>query len=581
VSEDPLIGTVLSERYRIVELVGTGAMGQVYRAEHILMRKRVALKVLRPELMPIQELNAQFEREARASAHIEHPHVAAATDFGKLEDGSFFLVLEFIEGKSLAEMIENGPMEAARVLTIAKQIVSALEFAHARGIVHRDLKPDNLLLLDSRLREGIDFVKIFDFGIAKMPIETTDDETIRRAGLVYGTPEYMAPEQALGQAVDGRADLYAVGVIMYEMLTGRRPYLGPKVALLGKQLSTPLPKMSDVARCSVPRQVEVLVAELLSSDVNQRPLSATALQERLEALAPRVDSVPPQRSALPGRVNTSTSRALLFTLLFGAIGVVSAKTAIGALKKSKPPSADAVLVAEEPIVELHDPQSDQVLAVRLMRAAGEGVDSLQKLAKEYPSEGIVLAELALVLSKNDRPVEATTAAREALGLDPKLNENRQIAEALYRSVQAPEAQGTTFRLLSGAMGSAGVGIIYDLSRTEAVNSNLRAHARRLLARDDVLAAASKALVIALELDEPNDCEKLLSLVTSAELVGDKRSLPALRRLEERTGCGPKKNQDCYSCLRNDESLSSAIRTIEQRATLTVAGPELSGSPELP
>jgi hypothetical protein len=203
------------------------------------------------------------------------------------------------------------------------------------------------------------------------------------------------------------------------------------------------------------------------------------------------------------------------------------------------------------------------------------------LASEYPTEGIVLAELALALSKDDHPVEATATAREALGLDPKLNENSKIAEALYRSAQVPEAQGTTFRLLSGAMGSAGVGIIYDLSRAEDVNSNLRAHARRLLDRDEILAGASPALVVVLELEETKNCENLPPLLSRAELVGDKRALPLLRRLQEKTGCGPKREDDCYPCLRNDETLGSVIKTIEQRATLTVDVRETSPTQDSP
>jgi serine/threonine-protein kinase len=222
-----LVGVTLSARYLIEKLIGEGGMGAVYQAQHTHMRKRVAVKVLHPEMSRMSEVVARFEREAMAAAHIDHPNVAAATDFGKLEDGSFFLVLEYVEGKSLREAIAEGRLELGRVLHITRQIASALGRAHALGIVHRDLKPENVMLVT---REGdSDFVKVLDFGIAKVPVGTIGEskvpgQALTQLGMVYGTPEYMAPEQALGQDVDQRADLYALGVIAFEMLTGNRPF---------------------------------------------------------------------------------------------------------------------------------------------------------------------------------------------------------------------------------------------------------------------------------------------------------------------------------------------------------------------
>src|SRR4051812_27198545 len=163
-----LIGTTISERYRIEKLLGEGGMGAVYQAEHTLMRKRMAIKVLHPEMTRLPEVVARFEREAMAAAHIDHPHVVTATDFGKLADGSFFLALEFVEGKSLREVIALGRLELGRALHIGRQIAAALSRAHALKIVHRDLKPENVMLVE---REGdSNFVKVLDFGIAKVQI---------------------------------------------------------------------------------------------------------------------------------------------------------------------------------------------------------------------------------------------------------------------------------------------------------------------------------------------------------------------------------------------------------------------------
>jgi tRNA A-37 threonylcarbamoyl transferase component Bud32 len=287
-----LIGTTISDRYRIERLLGEGGMGAVYQAEHTLMRKRMAIKVLHPEMTRLPEVVARFEREAMAAAHIDHPHVVTATDFGKLDDGSFFLALEFVEGASLREVIGLGRLELGRSLHIARQMAGALQRAHTLKIVHRDLKPENVMLVD---RDGDpDFVKVLDFGIAKVQmgeLGTNDragpeQNVLTQAGMVYGTPEYMAPEQALGQPVDARADLYALGVIIYEMLTGHRPFeADSKVALLGMQVTAPVPAMiTKCPDCNVPLEVEVLVGRLLAKEATERIGDAKEVIEVITSL---------------------------------------------------------------------------------------------------------------------------------------------------------------------------------------------------------------------------------------------------------------------------------------------------------
>jgi eukaryotic-like serine/threonine-protein kinase len=276
-----LIGTVLSGRYKIEKLLGEGGMGAVYQAEHTHMRKRLAVKVLHPEMSRLTEVVQRFEREAMAAAHIDHPNVATATDFGKLEDGSFFLVMELLEGRSLRDLINEGRLELGRALHILRQIAAGLTRAHALGIVHRDLKPENVMLV---AREGeIDFVKVLDFGIAKVPVGELAQrghdrpagekgQILTQLGMVYGTPEYMAPEQALGQEVDPRADVYAMGVMGFEMLTGTRPYdHDSKVALLGMHVTAPIPLPSE--RCPeahIPPEVDAMIKRLLAKEASER-----------------------------------------------------------------------------------------------------------------------------------------------------------------------------------------------------------------------------------------------------------------------------------------------------------------------
>jgi serine/threonine-protein kinase len=292
-----LIGVTLSGRYRIERLLGEGGMGAVYQAEHTHMRKRLAVKVLHPEMSRLPEVVARFEREAMAAAHIDHPNVATATDFGKLEDGSFFLVLEFVEGHSLREAIgASGRIELGRALHITHQIALGLQRAHTLGIVHRDLKPENIMLV---VRDGDpDFVKILDFGIAKVPVGELSSPSssplsggpaqpvLTQLGMVYGTPEYMAPEQALGQQIDARADLYSLGVMTYEMLAGVRPFEHEsKVSLLGMHVTARVPPFAEKRpEAMVPPEVEAVVMKLLKKEASERYADAKELADAIVAL---------------------------------------------------------------------------------------------------------------------------------------------------------------------------------------------------------------------------------------------------------------------------------------------------------
>jgi serine/threonine-protein kinase len=285
-------GTVLNERYRIDALLGEGAMGKVYAAEHVLLRKKVAVKLLRGDRALVPEVVARFEREAMAAANVEHPNIAGASDFGRLADGSVYLVLEYVQGKNLRDEIAKGPLPLARSLHIARQIASALAGAAALEIVHRDLKPENVMLVE-KLGDR-DFVKVLDFGIARVPMAETD-QRLTKTGIVFGTPEYMAPEQALGQRVDGRADLYALGVILFEMVAGVRPYPdGSRNPAL--RLAQRPPRLAERAPgIEVPAALEAVIQKLLAASVKNRFPSAVELLVELDTLLagePRPSAAP-------------------------------------------------------------------------------------------------------------------------------------------------------------------------------------------------------------------------------------------------------------------------------------------------
>ncbi len=307
-----LVGTTLGGRYKVLSLLGEGGMGAVYLVEHVLMRKRMALKVLNAELSKNREMVARFEREAMAAAHLEHPNVVAATDLGFTDDGALFLVLEFIDGKSLRDVLGFGPLTAARVIHIARQTASALQRAHSVGIVHRDLKPENIMIMN---RDGDpDFVKVLDFGLAKIRLEALVDdisqrsETLTKYGTIFGTPAYMAPEQAAGGEVDGRTDLYALGCVMYELLTGWVPFDAedPSV-ILRQQILAPVPAMAKKApSVKVPAALEAMVMKLLEKNPDQRHKDARQLLDALAELS-AAEGLRYEPSTPIGRLNIPNS----------------------------------------------------------------------------------------------------------------------------------------------------------------------------------------------------------------------------------------------------------------------------------
>lgn len=272
-SGDPLLGKIIAGRYRVVSLIGEGGMGRVYLAEQKMgaATRKVAIKTLHPELSADPQLVARFHRECETVIELHHPNTIQFYDFGELEDRTLYVVMEFIEGAALASILEAGPLDPTRADRIIIQICGSLHEAHQRGIVHRDLKPDNVLLTN---RGGqMDFVKVLDFGIAKRSEAEDQSKTkLTKQGMVLGTPPYMSPEQFSGQQLDARSDIYSLGIMAYEMLSGRLPFDGktPWEWATKHLTAAPAPLELDPRGASLPPNKRSAIMRALAKDRDQR-----------------------------------------------------------------------------------------------------------------------------------------------------------------------------------------------------------------------------------------------------------------------------------------------------------------------
>ena len=291
-----MVGREIAGRYRIKALLGTGGMGAVYRAEQLSLKRTVALKLLKDELCEEPGIVRRFNAEAELAAKLNHPNTVTLFDFGQESDGTLFIAMEFVQGRSLRGVIKQGPVSANRAVHICEQVCASLADAHRLGIIHRDLKPDNVML--SERGKQIDVVTVLDFGIAKLR-DRDDGEVgpVTQAGDLLGTPQYMAPEQIRGEAVDGRTDVYALGVMLYEMLTGRVPFTGKTVmSILSKQLTNVPPRPSEANQSlDLHPDLEALVMASLEKDPAARPESMDAVGDKLADLASQLPDAPATR----------------------------------------------------------------------------------------------------------------------------------------------------------------------------------------------------------------------------------------------------------------------------------------------
>jgi eukaryotic-like serine/threonine-protein kinase len=381
---DGNLGRRLIDQYVLVEKIGEGGMGAVYLADQPTMGRRAVVKLLHPSLSRDPQVAARFNLEARAAAALNHPHIVTVYNYGALPDGVLFLAMEHLDGRDLERAIEeSGRLSPARAVHIAKQICEALGEAHARGVVHRDLKPSNVMLV-TRGRDD-EFVKVLDFGIAKVR-----GVALTATGTIFGTPEYMSPEQLRGHELDGRSDLYALGVVLFEMLAGRLPFAceTPEQHMTAHLETLPPSLMSVVPEAEVPRELDALVARLLAKDPAARPSSAEELSELLAAAIAESPStaVGGKRSDPPSRGRgaiAGNEAGLRAALIGGIIALVAFTGVVLALNWKKPPKPETK--PAPPPVEISKSPSTPPPNVRPVTptTVGEDTRSIEALEHEF------------------------------------------------------------------------------------------------------------------------------------------------------------------------------------------------------
>jgi serine/threonine-protein kinase len=572
-SADPMVGQVIAERYRVLERIGRGGMGAVYAVEHLTTRRRCAIKTLLPGLGRVHEIARRFEREARAASLLDHPNIISVTDFGTLDDGALFLVMEYVRGRPLGDLIDGGGVSPAHALAITRQVLGALGHAHAHGVIHRDLKPDNIMVEDT---EDGPQVKLLDFGIAKLIGESEGADKLTQAGVAFGTPDYMAPEQALGEPVDGRADLYAMGVILFELLARRKPFVNAdKMAVLRMQVAVEPPSLAAASESPFPARIEEVVARALEKRRDDRfPAAAdfiAALDGAAEELfggasvatSPAAEpvSAPPAPAAepvsappAPARAQVSPTVALLsagtladfararpFLLRLAVVGVPLLTLVIvlivlaaqgagggGDGEKVAPPAKSKVTpLAQQATSRLAG--GDAEGAVAMLEAELDGAGA--KDARAHLVLGHARAELG-------RDIEALAAYERAVELDPGLAGD----ETMRRNASAMLGRkSTTVTLAAIAFLADRVAGEIKPVVVEAASSHrhkeTRARARATAEKRGWMDAVDRVESYGLDLTQGASCAERARAVPKLRETNDKRAISPLKKARGRRGGG--------------------------------------------
>jgi hypothetical protein len=405
-STDKFIGKTLPGGHHILDLISVGGMGRVYRAQQSALGRTVAVKIIHPHLLSDENSALRFMTEARAASQLNHPNSVSVFDFGRTEDGQPYLVMEFLRGKDLARVAyEEGPLPFGRIVDVLRQVLAALGEAHDLGIVHRDLKPENVIL--EPLRRGGDFVKVVDFGLAKLRADT-QTPSVTSPGIVCGTPDYMAPEQGRGDAIDGRSDLYSVGVMLFQLLTGRLPFEADSpTQVVMMHLTLPVPDPRQVApERVIPEPLVAVVFRAMAKDNRDRYQDAGEFSEGLRSALAIIESAPPAPSGWENRLSVPPAGIVscpacgLMVALTKFCGECGARLAL----RSTLPDAESglfplpIVGRDDDLAWLEDRREEargRLVAARLVGEPGSGKTRLlEELARFAEMDGDLVVKAA-------------------------------------------------------------------------------------------------------------------------------------------------------------------------------------------
>ncbi len=556
-------------------------MGCVYLAEHIAIKRPVALKLLHPEVEGIDDVSLRFEREAFAIGRVDHPNCVGVSDFGRLEDGTLYMVLEVLDGASLFEiLVRERRIGWKRAVHIARHVLSALACAHEAGVVHRDVKPENVILVE---QDGDpDFAKILDFGIAKLfdgANLPSGDPRLTQLGVTLGTPTYIAPEQAFGQPIDARADLYSLSVMLFEMITGEPPFDADEVvALLSMHASAEVPRIRDLAPdAHVPKALEALIRQGLEKKKEDRPASAEVYIARIDAIVEREAKSPsvfPEgesglreiQSIVAGRMRDSlepvarvvtqkktptqvVATVLTFLLLIGVFAF-----AFGSRGPDYLPTRSRLPL----IPQKHGPEAEAAAELLSQGRPNEAAAYLNEHKKEVREKPYAQMVLGHAHASAQRNILALKAYETAVRLEPKLanDELMRMNLALMLDKKAPG-------VVDAALGFMAA-LAVDLGDDDAEDDLVR-----LASADDVLFRRQQAREVAeeaglgdeidrltsytLDLRQGETCADRKEAVAKLRALGDKKAIPSLEAAQKRIRVEGilKKKVNTNACLRTD------------------------------
>ena len=593
-TRDPLADSIIGERYRVLDKLGEGGMGTVFRVEHVHMKKTLALKLLRPEFGNVPDAARRFEREAQSASRLNHPNIISVTDFGHGGGGELFLVMEFVAGEPLSDILaREGRLQVGRACQIAVQILRALEHAHREGVVHRDLKPANVMLVKDPDPRRPEAVKILDFGIAKMTQAQGNEEPLTRGLMIFGTPAYMSPEQAAGQEADLRADLYSCGIILFEMIAGRKPFIHDDlVKLLGMQITAPPPRISDVAPdVSVALDLENVIMRVLEKDRDRRFATAAEFREALEVSSTDVAELGARFAAESVRMGR-TAGAKLWAKRSAAIalarrGWTGACRAKAGLDKLAYP---ALKLLPEKLRRFVLPTLTLLLIVGLLLVRGGGRGASPKLEppkpkpvapelrspikaieenmakghltearviimqqiSSHPKDGRVRFLLGNLEFADKNPVAGLRAYEEALRLDPGLRGDAALLVNIRAELDDKKLGFAALEMLVKQVGKPAGEVLASVA-TDDRRLEFRRYAREGCESLGCLEKVDLVASYSLDLIQGRSCEEKREAVKKLGETGDKRAIEPLKkaRSEPRSLLGGILGRSSNACIAKD------------------------------